>query len=167
MVKNLPSNTRGSGSIPGQGAKITCAVEQMSPHNSTREKPVCYNKEPTCHSKTQPSHKKEILKIKRPADHEMVLLTRKKTQLLSSRDFSWKKPCLGKRNTQWQAKWNYRVNMDVGVRSPGLESHLVPYKLCDSKEVTGHLWALIFFMWTEEPGGLQLMKSQSRTRLSD
>ena len=35
--------------------------------------------------------------------------------------------------------------MDVGVRSPGLESHLVPYKLCDSKEVTGHLWASIFF----------------------
>ena len=41
MVKNLPSNTRDSGSIPGQGAKITCAVEQMSPCNSTRE-PVCH-----------------------------------------------------------------------------------------------------------------------------
>ena len=36
--------------------------------------------------------------------------------------------------------------MDVGVRSPGLESHLVSYKLCDSKEVTGHLWASGFFM---------------------
>ena len=36
--------------------------------------------------------------------------------------------------------------MDVGVRSSGLESHLDSYKLCDSKEVTGHLWASIFFM---------------------
>lgn len=35
--------------------------------------------------------------------------------------------------------WTYGESMDCGVRSPGLVSHLVTYKLCDSGKVTEHL----------------------------
>ena len=36
-VKNLPSNTGDTGSIPGWGTKIPHAEEQLSPHATTRE----------------------------------------------------------------------------------------------------------------------------------
>ena len=39
VVKNLTSNAADVGSIPGQGTKITCAVEQLSPCDKTRESP--------------------------------------------------------------------------------------------------------------------------------
>ena len=37
VVKNLPSNTGDTGSIPGQGTKIPCAVEQLSPGTTSTE----------------------------------------------------------------------------------------------------------------------------------
>ena len=39
VVKNPPCNAGDVGSIPGQGTKTTCAVEQLSPHTKTREGP--------------------------------------------------------------------------------------------------------------------------------
>ena len=39
VVKNLPSEARDSGSIPGQGPKIPHAPEQLSPHTATAERP--------------------------------------------------------------------------------------------------------------------------------
>ena len=44
VVKNPPSNAGDMGSIPGWGAKIPQAVGQLSPWDSTREKPLCCNK---------------------------------------------------------------------------------------------------------------------------
>ena len=38
MVKNLPFNLGYVGSIPVRGAKIPHAMEQVSPHSTTREK---------------------------------------------------------------------------------------------------------------------------------
>ena len=38
LVKNLPSNAGDVGSVPGQGTKITCAVEQLSPHATKQDK---------------------------------------------------------------------------------------------------------------------------------
>ena len=37
MVKNPSWNAGDSGLIPGQGTKISCASEQLSPHTTTRE----------------------------------------------------------------------------------------------------------------------------------
>ena len=37
MVKNLPSNARDAGSIPGLGNKIPHAAEQLRPHTATTE----------------------------------------------------------------------------------------------------------------------------------
>lgn len=37
VVKNLPSDARGAGTIPGQGTKVPRATEQLSPHTTTRE----------------------------------------------------------------------------------------------------------------------------------
>ena len=41
-VKNLPSNARDTGSIPGRGNKIPHAVGQLSPCTATRE-PTSHN----------------------------------------------------------------------------------------------------------------------------
>ena len=43
VVKNLPSNARDMGSIPGRGTKIPHATEQLSPRATTREKAECHN----------------------------------------------------------------------------------------------------------------------------
>ena len=37
VVKSLPSNARGTGTIPSQGTKIPHTTEQLSPHTTTRE----------------------------------------------------------------------------------------------------------------------------------
>ena len=37
MVKNLPSNAKDSGSIPGQGTKIPHAAGQLNPQGTARE----------------------------------------------------------------------------------------------------------------------------------
>ena len=37
MVKNLPSNAKDMGSIPGQGTKILHTAWQISPHATTTE----------------------------------------------------------------------------------------------------------------------------------
>ena len=37
MVKNLPFNAGDVGSIPGQGTEISCALEQLSQHTTTRD----------------------------------------------------------------------------------------------------------------------------------
>ena len=42
MVKNLPSNARDAGSIPGRGTKIPRAAGQLSPLAATTE-PVHHN----------------------------------------------------------------------------------------------------------------------------
>ena len=68
VVKNLPSNARDAGSIPGQGTNIPHASEQLSAATTeaacsgackptTREKPSCHSKDPTCPNEdwTQPS----------------------------------------------------------------------------------------------------------------
>ena len=44
VVENQPSIAGDMGSIPGWGAKIPQAVGQLSPWDSTREKPLCCNK---------------------------------------------------------------------------------------------------------------------------
>ena len=43
LVKNLPCNARDAGSIPGQGTKISHAMEQLNLRATTRE-PVHHNK---------------------------------------------------------------------------------------------------------------------------
>ena len=50
VVKNLPSNARDTGSIPGWGTKISHAAGQLSTCAATKEKPVCCDEEPTCHN---------------------------------------------------------------------------------------------------------------------
>ena len=37
VVKNLPCSAGDMGSIPGQGTKIPCALEQLSPRSTTME----------------------------------------------------------------------------------------------------------------------------------
>ena len=46
VVKNPPSNTGDTGSIPGQGTKIPQAQEQVSPHTARKE-PAFSNQDPT------------------------------------------------------------------------------------------------------------------------
>ena len=46
VVKNPPSNTGDTGSIPGQGTKIPHAQEQVSPHTARKE-PAFSNQDPT------------------------------------------------------------------------------------------------------------------------
>ena len=50
VVKNPPSNAGDVGSIPGRGTKIPHATRQLSPHATTREKPVHHNEYPACHN---------------------------------------------------------------------------------------------------------------------
>ena len=50
VVKNLPSNARGVGSIPHEGTKIPYATGQLSPHTTTRETPMHGNKETASHN---------------------------------------------------------------------------------------------------------------------
>ena len=40
--KNPPSNAGDAGLIPGWGTKIPHAKGQLSPHATTREKPLCH-----------------------------------------------------------------------------------------------------------------------------
>ena len=50
MVKNLPSNVGGSGSIPGQGTKIPYTAGQLSPQVTKSLhalEPVLYNQRKT------------------------------------------------------------------------------------------------------------------------
>ena len=56
-VKNLLSNARDMGLIPGWGNKIPHATGQLSPRAATREKPsrrkeepACLKEDPVCHS---------------------------------------------------------------------------------------------------------------------
>ena len=46
MVKNLPFNAEDVGLIPGLGAKIPHDIRQLSPRNTTREKPAQCNEGP-------------------------------------------------------------------------------------------------------------------------
>ena len=47
VVKNLPSNARDTGAIPGQGTKIPHTLGQLNPHAATRDvMPKCCNKDP-------------------------------------------------------------------------------------------------------------------------
>ena len=62
VVKNPPSNAGDMGSIPGWGAKIPQAVGQLSPWDSTREKPLCCNKRYRM-LKLRPSTAKKIIII--------------------------------------------------------------------------------------------------------
>ena len=41
VVNSLPCNAGGTGSIPGQGTKITPAAEQLSSHATTRGSMCC------------------------------------------------------------------------------------------------------------------------------
>ena len=41
VVKSLPCNAWGVGSIPGWGTKIPCVVEQLSPFSVTSEPVLC------------------------------------------------------------------------------------------------------------------------------
>ena len=46
VVKNLPANAGDTGLIPGQGTKISCALEQLGPCTTTTElepMPACLN----------------------------------------------------------------------------------------------------------------------------
>ena len=60
VVKNLPSNSRDTGSIPGQGTKIPHAAGQLSLHATTTE-PACHNYRAhalwsLCATTTEPAH---------------------------------------------------------------------------------------------------------------
>ena len=46
LVRNLPFNAGDAGSIPGQGTKIPDAAGQLSPHATTREKPIHLREDP-------------------------------------------------------------------------------------------------------------------------
>ena len=66
MVKNLPSNAGGTGSIPGQGTKI--------PHASRHLKPVLTNKRKSKHNNqdpAQPKKKKMVYTIESSIAHKM------------------------------------------------------------------------------------------------
>ena len=66
VVKNLPSNARDAGSIPGQGTKIPHAAGQLSPRTTTTEL-ACLNErdcipqttEPTCSGACVPQLERE------------------------------------------------------------------------------------------------------------
>ena len=49
VAENLPCNAGDSGSIPGQGRKISHATDQLSPHTTIRESMGC-TKDPMCHN---------------------------------------------------------------------------------------------------------------------
>ena len=53
VVKNLPSNARDAGSIPGQGTRIPRAAGQLSPPPTTRESLWCHNEDPAQNKKQQ------------------------------------------------------------------------------------------------------------------
>ena len=46
MVKNLPSNTGETGSMPGWGTKFPCSSEQLSPCTTTSESVCCKERSP-------------------------------------------------------------------------------------------------------------------------
>ena len=50
MVENLPCNAGDSGSIPGQGTKISDASEQQV-HTPQLRRPWATTEGPTCHSR--------------------------------------------------------------------------------------------------------------------
>ena len=67
MIKNPPSNVGDMGSTPGPGTKIPCAKGQLSlqalePRPHTRQKPLHFDEDSTCHNQdpTLPKINKQI-----------------------------------------------------------------------------------------------------------
>ena len=72
MVKKLPSNAGGAGSIPGQRTKIPHVSGQISPHITTTES-AYHSKDPEQPKKKNPEFFKNMFKSNQPFSVNRVL----------------------------------------------------------------------------------------------